>query len=105
MDQHTIIDHYYSLDSKGLYSGDTFWCQLSYRLNADKNLPYMEWTQWKNHCLYLLSLGPDMETDEERYFNLHGEYYEDYRVNTYEEDLEEGNVFESDEEDDEGGQY
>lgn len=92
MDSHTIMDHYYSLDQKGLYSGDTFWCQLSYRLNADESLPYMEWHQWKGHCKYLLSLGPELETFEERYFNMHGEYYEDYRVNTYEEDLEEGNI-------------
>ena len=92
MDATTIMDHYHALTRKGLYADDTFWCQLTYRLNADESLDDMEWREWRSYCNYLISLGPEIETTEERYFNMHGEYYDDYRVNTYEEDVRDGVV-------------
>jgi hypothetical protein len=76
-----ILDKYYELDSKGLYSGNTFWCQLAYRVDAP-------WQLLKPHVEYLLTLGPNLETFEEQYFNDYGHYYEDYQVNTYDEDKE-----------------
>lgn len=94
MDDFEIMDEYYRLQSTGLYSGDGFWCRLARHVDMPR-------CELKYHIGYLLTLGPRLETFEERYFNDYGHHYEDYCVNTYEEDVAAGLVGTGEEEEEE----
>lgn len=78
-----------TLESKGLYDGIDFWGRIRLKMSFDEEVEPREWAVWKYRFNYLYSLGPEMKSFEERYFDDNGEYYEDYMVPTFEEDMEE----------------
>ena len=104
-----IISTYYELDSKGLYGDMDFWPRLAMRLNADPDLGdidvHITSDMARDMVDWILSLGSNLNTFEEQFFDDYGERYEDWRVPTYEEDEAAGLVANEDDIDDEDDYY
>lgn len=87
-----MLEHFHSLEDRDLYRGSDFWRRLTTKINNDimmEGMPHMTPTEIKSGIDYFLSLGTAQKNDDERYFDAHGEYYEDYCVPSYESDMEE----------------
>lgn len=85
-----LLDTVYDLSTKGLYIGIDFWEKIKYKMNCIHNFESRSVHVWKKRFDYLYSLGPEMKSIEERYFDLCGRYYEDDYVPTLEEEIEIG---------------
>jgi hypothetical protein len=89
MEDETLMECFLNLD--GRYSGDELWDRVRLRFNAaakneDESHIARSTIESRRRAEYLYSLGPLMETREERYFNLFGEHETDSFLPTYEED-------------------
>lgn len=91
-----ILGEYYELSDKGLYTGETFWEKLRFKLNHNQEITIhtgqLHWTMWKAIVDKLRELGTDLKTFEEKYFEDYGRYYEDDQLEEeqyYEDDFDE----------------
>lgn len=85
-----VLNHYYVLDSKGLYHDPDFWSRLVHKLNCDLELGELApFTTQKTRELvdFCLSLNDNLLTFEEQFFEDYGIRYEDYTVPSIEEDV------------------
>lgn len=99
-----ILSIYHELDSKGLYGDMDFWPRLAMRLNADPELEainvHITSDIARDMVDWIYSLGTNLNTFEEQFFEDYGERYEDWCVPTIEEDEAANLVAEEDEVDD-----
>lgn len=84
-----LMETVYEMESKGLYIGSDFWDRINLKM-GHKGVTRRSACAWMKRCGYLYSLGPDMKSLEERYYDLCGRYYEDDYVPTLEEEIENG---------------
>jgi len=77
-DRLTIISLYYELDSKSLYPDPVvFWGKLAYKLHFEPTLIDVDYLSGPNVRIIveeLLSMNNDLNTVDEAYFELFGEY-------------------------------
>lgn len=98
-DRLMIICHYYDLNNRGIYRGSDIWERLSVKMNAHSDFekyPHMSPTLVKEMVSFLLSLGTDLTTHDERFFDDYGIYYEDYRCPSDDDSDENGSDGSSD---------
>lgn len=77
----TLVDNYLELERKGLYFNMDFWCKLTDRQRAD-GFRDKTWTQNRDRIDDLVY----KEDQDERYFEVFGEHYEDYEIPAQEDE-------------------
>lgn len=98
-----LMNHFYDLERKGLFC-DGFWTRLATNINNDPDMgqvSHMTPMEIKRAVDFFLTRS-DLTNDDERYYESHGEWYEDYCIPTFEEDEE---LVEDEEDDDEESLY
>lgn len=91
------MSNFHALDAKGMYSGRAFWEKLI-RVTFNDGIQVSSPQLMEDICMELLECDIELDMWDERYFRLHGEFYDDYCVPTYEEDFENGLIEEEDSE-------
>lgn len=75
IDDTVLMDHYYELASKDIYDGQHFWDALSRKIWVSEFVMVQNIDQ---RVHFLLSLGKEMMTDDEKYHHdNNGRYYDD----------------------------
>lgn len=85
-----LVDIVLTLSDRGLYVGIDFWERVRMYMSHDENTDdERPWLELKYRFDYLMTLGPDLKTDEELYFEETGRYMEDDFEECYDEEDEE----------------
>jgi hypothetical protein len=83
-----LLSSFHDLDKKGIYGGKAFWIKLC-SITKYIGLP--------GRCRELVDevydMGGDFMTTSERYYDLHGETYDEYCVPSFEEDKFEEDLY------------
>lgn len=82
-----LVDTVLELEDKCLYTGRDFWSKIRLKMRFDMNVPERNCNVLEKRFNYLYSLGYEMKSNEEKYYDIFGEYYDDYKVPSYEEDM------------------
>jgi hypothetical protein len=83
-----LMDTVFNLQDKKLYQGIDFWARIRLKMSFDDEVDQRGWMQWKDRFEYLYSLGHEMKSFDEKYFDEFGEYCDDYEFTTQNEEDE-----------------